>query len=146
MALADILVDQILEHLLAAGIEARRRDALSISIELGEGDLAGLNLLADTAVPGRITLGDELIHLAVLDDGMRDFEAASERIHPADVGVEKIDGLVGFATTLGIEVKAALREAAHLEDAQHDISRQVKVRWELVRIPAKERVAAISVD
>ena len=77
---------------------------------------------------------------------MGDLEAAREGVHAADVGVEEVDRLVRFATTLGVEVEAALGEAAHLEDAQHDVRREVEVGRELVGVPAEERVAAVGVD
>ena len=66
--------------------------------------------------------------------------------HAADVGVHQIERLVRLATALGVEVQAAGGEAAHLEDGEHDLGRQVDVCGKLVGIPADEFIAAVGVD
>ena len=75
-----------------------------------------------------------------------DLQAAGERVHAADVGVEQVDRLEALAPDLGVEVDAAGREPAHAQDHQHALGGQIDVRRELVGVPAQQRVAGVGVD
>ena len=75
-----------------------------------------------------------------------DLQAAGEGVHAADVGVEQVDRLEALAADLGVEVDAAGREPAHVEDAEHALRGQVDVGGELVGVPAQQVVAGVGVD
>src|SRR6185503_10027092 len=104
------------------------------------------DLLAQASVPGGVALLHEFSQATVLADGRGDLQAAGERVHAADVGVEEVDWLEALAAHFGVEVGATGGQAAHLEDDQHDLRGEVNVGGELVGIPAKEQVAGIGVD
>ena len=88
----------------------------------------------------------ELGQPAVLADGGGDLQAAREGVHAADVRVEQVHRLEALAPHLGVEVRAAGLEAAHVEDGQHDLGRQINVGRELVGVPAQQHVAGVGVD
>ncbi len=73
-------------------------------------------------------------------------EAAGEGVHAADVGVEQIDRFDRLAAHLGIEVQAAGRETAVLEQRVHRERAVIKIGGELVGVPAEHQVAAVGID
>src|SRR5690606_24949807 len=129
---SDELVDQVLQHLLAAGGELRLGLSEDVRGDLIEGDGLALDLGADAFVPGGVAFGDELVQTAIGADGGGDFQAAGEGIHAADVSVEEVLRLVGFATALGVEVEPAGGEAAGFQQLEHDRAGEVEIGRELV--------------
>jgi len=60
--------------------------------------------------------------------------------------VEQVDWLETLATHFGVEVQAAGRETAVLEQHEHDLRGQVNVGRELIGIPAQQQVAEVGID
>ncbi len=79
--------------------------------------LPDFDFFAEAGVPTGVALAEQFFEFAVGEHCVRDFEAAGEGVHAADVGVEQIDRLEAFAADFGVEVDAALGEAAIFEDA-----------------------------
>jgi len=60
--------------------------------------------------------------------------------------VEQIHRFETFAAHLGVEVRAAGLESAHLEDGEHDLRGQINVGRKLVGVPAQQEVARVGVN
>ena len=84
--------------------------------------------------------------LTVGQHRMRDLKTTGKRIHTADMGVEQVDRFEALAADLGIEVDAARRETAVLEQRVHALRGEIDVRRELISIPAEEHIARVCVD
>src|SRR5690242_17849918 len=110
-------VDQVLEIFLAAGawlwIDVLLFDAGG---DLLEAALAREHRLGLLVLPAGIAVGEELVVGAVFDQPSRALEAAGQRVEPADMAVHQVDRIERLATDLGVEVEAAIAEAAILED------------------------------
>src|SRR5690606_5842631 len=144
---SDVGVDQVLDQLLTPA-SIRRDLALRehVLLERREAVLAGLDLGANARVPRCVSLAEERLELALGTNPRGDLQAASEGIHAADMGVEEIDRLEALAADLRIEVDTAGREAAVLEDHEHDLRRQVDIGRELVGVPTEEKIARVRID
>ena len=114
--------------------------------KIGEAYLALLDFFADAAIEAGITRFDKLVEPAVGDDVMSDLQAACEGVHPADVGVEEVDWLEGFAAHFSIKIESSGLEAAHFKHAQHDLRGHVNVGGELVGVPAYQFIAGIGIN
>ena len=90
---SDELVDQVLEHLLATAAGPRLALLEGVGLEFLEPDLPTLDLGPDPGIEAAVALAPEGLPTSVLEDRAGDLEATSKGIHPADVGVEKIDRL-----------------------------------------------------
>jgi hypothetical protein len=55
----------------------------------------------------------------VLDQAIREQQGPREGVHAADVRVEEVHGVEGAAAHLGVEVQAAVGQAALIQDDQH---------------------------
>src|SRR3954470_23094684 len=85
------LVDQVLEELLPAALAGRGFALLEHDLlQRREAFLASFDPGAEAAVPGGITLLDEICEAAVRANRGGDLEAASEGVHATDVRVEKV--------------------------------------------------------
>ena len=73
-----------------------------------------VDLLAQLALPLRVTLLDELVDAAVLDERGRRQQRARQQVEAADVAVEHVGRIDRLAAHLGVEVEAAGGEAAGL--------------------------------
>lgn len=140
------LVEEIFHALLATAAYLWLWVFECIFLKVFEGDFAGFDLRADVFVEGAVARLDKVSHAAVLADRGCNLEAAGKGVHTADVCMHEVDWLVGLAAALGVEVEATGGEAAHFQDAEHDLSGQIDVGWELVGVPADQLVAAVGVD
>ncbi len=111
---SDEFVDEVFEEFLAAAADEGFAVFEGVGFEFFEAGAAAFNLGTDAVIEAAVALLDEAIEAAVVDDGLGDFEAASEGVHAADVGVEEIDWLEAFAPDFGIEVQTTSGEAAVL--------------------------------
>ena len=60
--------------------------------------------------------------------------------------VEQIDRLETLAPHLRVEIRPARREAAHLQNREHDLSGEIDARRELVGVPAEQLISGVGVD
>src|SRR5687767_9688201 len=87
----DPLVDQVLQHLLAAGNRSRiDLPRLDASGQLGQAQLAGQDLPTQLCVPARVARLTELVQGSVLDHVGGHEKCSCEGVHAADVGVEEV--------------------------------------------------------
>ena len=93
-------------------------------------------LLGLDGLPRRVTLAQRRLERAVLEHPRGREECAGARVHPADVPDQEIDGLDRLAAQLGVEVRAAGREAAAAQDLIVGERRVEHVVRELVGVPA----------
>src|SRR5688500_4565721 len=107
-SLADLkneLVDQVLEHFLAArgssGLALFDHPSFAV-LEIG----SRKKLPSEFAFPARIPVFQELVESAIFPNCVSNLEAPCEGIDPADVGVQQVDRLVGLAADFGIEVQS----------------------------------------
>ena len=114
--------------------------------QIVERTLAGEDGPAFLALPAGVAVRDEGVELAVLDDLLGDQQAAGAGVHRADMGDQQIVGIERLAADLGVEVEAALAEAAGLEDVVGGERHLRHVHGELVGVPAELVVAAVDVD
>ena len=142
---SDELVHQVLKHFLATGVEGRLAVGEGVLADFLEGDLFAADLRTDAGGPALVAVVNEVLEASVLADCSSDFQAACESVHAADVGVEKVGWLVGFAAALRIEVQAAGGESTHFENFQHDLGAEIDVGRELVGVPADEFVALVRI-
>ena len=82
----------------------------------------------------------------MLDDGGGVQQGVGHGVHRADVGDEDVLRVGGRAAELGVEVGAAVLEAAVADDLDHGLGEIVRVHRELVGIPAVLGVTAVGVD
>ena len=97
-------------------------------------------------IPTVVTIIHGLLKAPVGTDGGGDLQSAGKGVHSADVRVEKIDRLVAFAPHFGVKVYSARRNATVLEDGEHALGGEINVGWELVGVPAEEKVTGVGVD
>ncbi len=141
----NIIVEDVFEEFLTAGLEFGFAVLEDIGFELVEVHLAGSNLLAECGVPACVAFLDGLFEDLVLEEFGGDLKAACEGIHRADVGIEKVHVIDGLASDMGVEVEAAGGKSARLQDGVHGHRGVVKVCRELVGVPAEQQVAAVGV-
>ena len=143
----DEVVEDVFDHFLTtAGDHGLFFEAEDVGFEFIEGGFAFVDFFADAGVEGAVASFDEVFDGAAFEEAVGDFEAASEGVHAADVGVEEVFWFEAFAADLGVEVEAAGFEAAHFEDLDHDVGGHVDIDGELVGVPADEFVTGIGVD
>src|SRR3989304_5124908 len=106
-------IHQILERLLPAAL-VRRDVPLGehLFFERLEVVLARFDLGADAGGPGGVAVAEPAVKFTIGADGGGDLEAAGERVHPTDGGMEQANRLEALAAYLGVEVEAARGEAA----------------------------------
>lgn len=143
----DVAIENVFQHFLATG------DVLvgvaffeHVFFEVFQGDLTGLNPGTDAAIPRGVAFLDEVAEDAVRLHLGRDFQSASEGVHPTDVGMEEIDRLEALAANFGVKVQSAGPQSALIENDEHHLCRQIQVGRELVGIPAEHQVTRIGID
>src|SRR6185437_5637762 len=143
----DEAVDQILQPLLLAAdvmrVETLRQCLLA---DAGQAAGTGQDALAQLATPAGVTARLELAEQVALDHVGGAQQRHRQHVHRADVAMEQVGRAAALAAHLGVEVHAALAEAAGLEDlVQHQRAFLHAVR-ELVGVPAVLRITAVRVD
>src|SRR6185312_2100092 len=143
----DEAVDQILQPLLLAAdvmrVEALRQRLLA---DAGQTAGTGQDALTQLAVPAGVAACLEFAEQVALDHVGGAQQCHRQHVHRADVAVEQVGRAAALAAHLGVEVHAALAEAAGLEDlVQHQRAFLHAVR-ELVGVPAVLRITAVRVD
>src|SRR5690348_15478282 len=93
-------LDELLLSRARAGIDALVEHLLR---QIREAQLAAEDVLPEGAAPAGVAIRDHLVELAVVDDLLRDQQAARERVHAADVGVEQIGRVDALPAELGVE-------------------------------------------
>ena len=106
----EIAIEDVFEHLLStAFVRSGFAFLQHVLFETFQRHFVRFDVCADAAVPTLVAIGYELANDSVLADFRSDSQASSKRIHPANVGMEQVDGLETFSTNLGIEIDAASR-------------------------------------
>src|ERR1041384_4048313 len=85
------LVNQVLQEFLAATGVCRFTSLQGISLELLEAHFPVLDLGANAGIPGTISFFGKFRQTPIPADCRRDFQAARERIHPANVSIKQVD-------------------------------------------------------
>ena len=143
----DVLVDEVFQVLLtAAFVVGDFALGQHVALEALKVGGAVLDVFADAMIPTVVTIIHCLLKAPVGADGGGDLQAAGKGVHAADVRVEEIDRLVALAAYFGVEVHAARRDAAMLEDGEHALGGEINIGWELVGVPAEEQITGVGVD
>src|SRR6478736_3162327 len=144
---SEVLVEEIFEHLLAAGLRFRiQAGGEGVIGEIGEARFAGGDALTQAGVPAAVALLEQFLELAVVDRALGDEQATRQGVHAADVRVEQVFGIHALTAQLGVEIHAARTEPAALQDRVHHEADFGDVVRELVGVPTEQRVAAVHVD
>src|SRR5437867_2277848 len=90
-------VDKIFQVFLPpAGVRSGLALFEHVILKFVEAEFALFNFLADARVPGTVTLFDKFRQAPIPANGGGNLQAAGERVHAADVGVEEIERLETF--------------------------------------------------
>src|SRR5207244_468399 len=110
-------VDQVFQIFLAPTL-VRRGFALleHVGFQFFEPDFAFLDLFPDPRIPGAVTLANEVSETPIFANRRGNLQAASEGVHSSNVRVEEVNRLKTLASNFGVEVGAAGRESAILQN------------------------------
>merc|ERR1740129_2165327 len=143
---SDIPVEELLELLLLSAAGYGLPLALRVLRELLEGGLSGEDALGESVLlPGEVTLLDDLVEEALVHQLHGSPEPAGQAVHASDVRHEHVLQVRGLPPQLAVEVVAARRDAALLQDDEHAEQRLARVRGELVRVPAEVGLTRVAV-
>src|SRR5262245_59239082 len=143
----DHLVDAVLQLFLATR-DGPRVDLAgrNLALERRERLVAVEDRPAQGTAPAGVALLDRRRQRPALEQFGGDQESPRQRVDAADVGVEQVGPAGALAAELRVEVEAAGREAAALEDLVQRQGQVLDGVGELVGVPAVLGIAAVGVD
>lgn len=94
---------------LGGGDELGLRLVEAVGFEVGQGDVALVDVLADAGVVGAVALGLKILDEAVLVHLVGNQQAGGVGIHAGDVGAEQVLLVEGGTARLGVEVQTTVR-------------------------------------
>src|SRR5690606_14792922 len=114
--------------------------------DLFETALARKHCFGLALLPAGIAGVEGLLVGAVLEDRGRSLEAARENIERVILALSEVEGVERLTAHLGVEVEAAIAQAAILQDLDEGQRHLAGIVGELVGVPATLQIVAVGID